>query len=277
MQNEVTIWALNAAEKITPDSGSSIYKYLYGPVNFSVRLVDDSLWIVTDWDDESYVAFRNAFAPGGLTIDKVKERDNGTKISLTGSSGNFTVDIDFPPGEHQLLHYTVQFKPSGRLSIPFWPKDILVLSKEGEPLDSKGELFVKQIGIRSGLVYAGIKDPGKGSFLYFQNLTAINNYCSETETSVGNTVTGQWPEFGFSVPVTKDKPLPGGKEIILSDAYVSISTQTPADQFEIATGYIDHLAAIYRLIPRPETKYQDYSTIIKYSIHDIEKNKGCWS
>jgi hypothetical protein len=277
MQKEITIWAQNAALKIAHSSGNSIYQYQRGPISFDIRLLDDSLWIVSEWDDKNQVAFRTAFAPGGMSVGNVTEQDNGVKIALTSSSGAFTVNIDFPSGEDDILHYTVKFKPSGTLSIPFWPKDVLIVGKDAEAGSTDGELYVKQIGIRSGLIYAGIKDPGAGSFLYFQNLTAINRYCEVTETSIADTVGGEWPEFGFSLPPTKDKPLPAGEELIISDAYVSFSPKTPADQFEIATGYIDHLAAIYKLIPRPETKYQDYSTFIKYSIQDLDKNKGCWS
>jgi hypothetical protein len=277
MQKQTTTWAQNATLKIAHSNGNSIYKYQRGPIRFDIRLLDDSLWIISNWDDKNHAAFRTAFAPGGMSIDKVTEQDNGAKIALTSSSGAFTVDIDFPSGENHILHYTTKFKPSGTLSIPFWPKDVLIVDKDGRSESTDGELYVKQIGIRSGLLYAGIKDPGAGSFLYFQNLTAINPYCVATETSIADSVGGEWPEFGFSLPPTKDKPLSSGEELIISDAYVSFSTNTPADQFEIATGYIDHLAAIYKLLPRPETKYQDYSTFIKYSIQDLDTNKGCWS
>ncbi|TSD62890.1 hypothetical protein FFF34_018215 [Inquilinus sp. KBS0705] len=277
MQKEVTIWALNAAEKIARYNGSAIYSYQAGAVNFEVLLLDDSLWIISDWGNKCCVGFRTAFSPGGMTLDKVKERDNGIHINLTGNTGAYNVDIDFPSSQGSILHYLVKFTPRSTLSIPFWPKDVLIVDKDDKTGDTEGELYVKQIGIRTGLVYAGIKDPGAGSFLYFQNLTSINEYCTATETSVAETAGGQWPEFGFSLPPTKDKPLQAGKEVTISDAYISFNTSTPADQFEIASGFLDHLASIYTLIPKPDTKYQDYDTIIKYSIQDLEKNKGCWS
>ncbi|GGH08874.1 hypothetical protein [Mucilaginibacter phyllosphaerae] len=277
MQQQVTTWALNASPKILNDKSDPIYRHQAGPLKFKIQLLDDSLWIITGVNDKSCTAFRTAFAPGGMTVDKIDEFDKGVNIKLTGNSGEFNVTVDFPAGEHPVLHYLVKFKPKASLCLPFWPKDILFVKKGEEPEETDGELFVKQIGIRSGVVYAGIKKPGKGSFLYFQNLTSLNDYCIETETSVAETVGGKWPEFGYSLPVTKDKPLPAGIEFIISDAYVSFSTQTPADQFEVANGYLDHLAAIYKLIPKPKTKYQPFQQIVNYSLADLESNKGCWS
>jgi hypothetical protein len=173
------------------------------------------------------------------------------------------------------LHYTVKFKAKNTLSIPFWPKDVVIHPKGKTTKLPEGDIYIKQLGIRSGLLYAGFKKPAEGSFLYFQNLTAINDYCTLTETSVGDTVSGEWPEFGFSLPPTKDKPLPAGKDLVISDAFVSFSNSTPSDQFEISKQFPDHLAAIYKLLPRPETKLQEYPELVKKSIYDLENNKGC--
>ena len=277
MQQQTTIWALSAAKKIAGYNGNSHYKYKLGEYLFDVYSIDESLWIVSNWGDKTRAAFRTAFAPGGITVNKVKGHENGAVIEATGNNGTFTVDISFPSAENTLLRYQVKFKPQGNLNIPYWPKDVLIFNNDGDLAGTEGDLFVKQIGIRSGVLYAGVKKPGEGSFLYFQNLTALNEYCIETETSIADTVTGEWPEFGFSLPATKDKPLPAGKEFTIADAYVSFSAQTPADQFEVATSYIDHLTAIYKLIPRPETNYQPYNELIHKSIHDLRTNKGCWS
>ncbi|MFD0763279.1 hypothetical protein ACFQZI_00340 [Mucilaginibacter lutimaris] len=277
MQKQTTIWALSAADKIAKYKGDIHYQYKADAYVFDVRSIDESLCIVSNWNDKTSVAFRTAYAPGGITVDDVKESDAGAIIQVTGNTGTFIVEINFPSTKNTLLHYQVKFTPRGNLNIPYWPKDVLVFKSDGSLADTEGDLFVKQIGIRSGVLYAGVQKPGKGSFLYFQNLTAINEYCIETETSIADTVTGQWPEFGFSLPATKEKPLPEGKEFTIADAFVSFSTQTPADQFEVATAYIDHLAAIYQFIPRPDTNYQPYNEIIHNCIHDLRTNKGCWS
>lgn len=277
MQQQIAVWALNAAQKINQNTHKPIYQNQVQGVRFDVHLLDDTLWIITNPEGESNINFSTAFSPGGMTIDLIRERGTGVTIQTTGSTGTFIVDIDISAGGHNILHYVVKFKPSGILSIPFWPRDILVVKKDDALAETEGELYVKQAGIRSGLIYAGVKAPGTGAFLYFQNLTALNDYCIETETSVGETVSGQWPEFGFSLPVTKDKPIPANKEFVISDAYVSFRAETPADQFKIAEGYIDQLAAIYRLIPKPETKYQPYPDVLNYSLQDLDSNKGCWS
>ncbi|PAW92400.1 hypothetical protein CKK33_02375 [Mucilaginibacter sp. MD40] len=65
--------------------------------------------------------------------------------------------------------------------------------------------------------------------------------------------------------------------MVIADAYVCFNETSPANQFEIAIGFMDGLANIYRVLPKPETVYRDYKSAIKSSIHDIEHNKGCWS
>jgi hypothetical protein len=276
MQNQVTVWALNAAQNIKQNTNNPIYQKQVSDVWFNVHLLEDSLWIVSDWGGQTYAAFRTAFSPGGMSADQVTETETGANIQLTGNSGSYTVKIDLTVGDDAILHYQTSFTASAPLSVPYFPKDVLMLKKDEGLADTEGDIFVKQIGIRSGLIYAGVKDPGSGSFLYLQNLTSLNEYCKETETSVGETVIGEWPEFGFSLPVTKGKPLPAGKQFTISDAYVSFSAETPADQFEIAKGYINQLAAIYRVIPKPQTKYQPFPDILNYSLRDLD-NKGCWS
>jgi len=277
MQKQLTVWALNAARKITEKNNTPIYQNEVKGIKFDVHVLDDSLWIVSAREGDTRVAFRTAFSPGGMSIDKITKNNESVKIHLKASIGSFSVDISFPPGTDAILHYQTLFKASAPLTMPYWPKDVLVLKKDEGQGDTDGELFVKQLGIRSGIIYAGVKAPEGGSFLYFQNLTSLNDYCAETETSVGDTVSGEWPEFGFSLPATKEKPLPANKEFIISDAYVSFGTETPADQFGVATAYINHLAAVYRLIPKPETKYQPYLDILNYSLQDLDSNKGCWS
>jgi hypothetical protein len=276
MEPELTIWAATAAEQLSHLNEKPILQRKSEEFTFNVHLLHDTLWVVATWKNKDRTAFRTAFSPDGLALKKLTEHDDRARVQLTSAIGDFNVDIAFPDARKPVLHYTVKFKAKHNLSVPFWPKDVLIIGNKGARMPG-GDIYVKQIGIRSGVMYAGFKEPASGSFLYFQNLTALNDYCTMTETSVADTVSGKWPEFGFSLPPTKEKPFTAGKEIVISDAFVSFSVKTPDDQFAIAKQYLDHLAAIYLLLPRPDTKYQDYADLVKRSIHDLEHNKGCWS
>jgi hypothetical protein len=277
MEPELTIWAVTATKQLSNLPGEPLLQHQAKGFTFNVHLLHDTLWVIVSWNNKVHAAFRTAYSPDGLTIKKITEKEDSTLIKLSSELGEFTVSLAFGGIDETILHYTVSFKAGKALSVPFWPKDIIIAADEENNELPDGDIYIKQIGIRSGLMYAGFKKPAKGSFLYFQNLTAINDYCELTKTSVADTVSGAWPEFGFSLPPTKEKPLPQGKKLLISDAFVSFSTSTPSDQFEISKQFLDHLAAIYRLLPRPETKNQEYPELVKKSISDLENNKGCWS
>lgn len=276
MQPELTIWAVTATKQLSSLPKEPLLQHQAKDITFNIHLLHDTLWVIASWKGKNRAAFRTAFSPDGLAVKQVTEQGDGALIKLSSALGDFSVDIAFIDNQKPILHYTVNFKANHNLSLPFWPKDVLTIGNNSKKLP-EGNTYIKQLGIRTGLIYAGFNKPDAGSFLYFQNLTAINDYCNHTETSVGDTVSGEWPEFGFSLPPTKEKPLPAGKEMVISDAFVSFGIETPSDQFEISTQFMDHLAAIYRLLPRPETKKQEYPELVKKSIYDLENNKGCWT
>jgi len=127
------------------------------------------------------------------------------------------------------------------------------------------------------MVYFSVKTPESGSVLYLQNLTAINDYCADTGTKVTDTVDGNWPEFGFALPGTKDKSLRSGKEYAISDTFVAFSDIIPKDQFDQAKLFMDLLARLYMMLPKPETSYHDYRSIAAKALEELSQHKGCWS
>lgn len=276
MEGKLTAWALTALKKLKQHGAEPIIKRQAAYGNFEVILLEDTLWLVTRWGTHATAAFRTAYSPYNLTLTNKKIDGHTAVFDLSSDIGEFQVNVTFPDAETPLLHYTVGFKANEPLAIPYWPKDVLAFSETGSDA-GEGELYIKQIGIRTGMIYAGYGGDAKGALLYFQNLTALNNYFTATETSAADTVGGVWPEWGFSLPPTNEKPLPAGRQMVIADAYVSFNDITPANQFEIAIGFMDGLANIYRVLPKPETAYRDYKSAIKSSIHDIEHNKGCWS
>ncbi|WP_100341373.1 hypothetical protein [Mucilaginibacter auburnensis] len=273
MSTITSLWALAAIKKLT-DASDSLHQQTQGGYNFEIKLIDDSLWVLTGFYERNKIAFRTAYLPHGFDDVKITAKDEtGVSVKLIAAIGEFVVDIKWPQPDEAILRYTVSLKAKADFFVPYSPRDILIFGN-AEP---EGEIHISQTGTRSGLLYGSLKKPGSGTFLYFQNLTALADYNTDTESSVGGIVGGLWPELGLSLPPTSDKPLQKGKTYILSDAFVVLDDKSPADQFDIAKGFLETLAKVYLLLPRPETPYQDYLDVLPKALHDIETNKGCWS
>jgi hypothetical protein len=113
--------------------------------------------------------------------------------------------------------------------------------------------------------------------MYFQNLTALNEYAETTKTSLKELVGGNWPELGLSLPPAMEEPLEAGKEIVISDAFILFNPSVPRDDLEMSQQFLDSLAQIYLALPRPETEYRDWIDIVKKSVRDLANSEKCWS
>lgn len=272
----VSLWGATSIKAL---SGSKypVFSRLLGPYELCGNTSMDSFWITAAFNNKMKIAFRALYAPDGPVVGEVISEENAIRCTFTSGIGEFEVNIQFPDKEKPVLHYTTCFRASTPVSVPFWPKDILIINEDPLSSENEGEVYIQQAGLRSGLIYAGIKKPGAGSFLYLQNFSALDDYFSATITSPAGTVGGTWPELGFSLPPTKDKPLPGEKQYIISDAFIAFDPVLPGDQFAVARQFMDRLADIYIRLPRPAIQYHHYPDMLLKSLNDIENNKGCWS
>lgn len=268
------MWATAAIKKLSNSSDEPLHRHTVGGFDFEVKLLGDSLWVISSFGKEQYTAFRVAYSPNGYDDIKITvNKDEIITVQLSSAIGSYRLSFSWPKSEQPVLHYTTSFQPERDLFIPFWPRDIIVYGKQ-EPA---GEIHISQIGGRSGMLYASFKKKTTGSFLYLQNLTALGEYNIDTETSAAGIVGGQWPEMGVSLPPAIKKPLHKDKAYIVSDAFIAFSDKTPADQFELSKGFLEALGDLYLLLPRPETGYQDYLEVLPKALHDLQTNKGCWS
>lgn len=272
--NSFSLWGATAVKELDTDI-PDIYTKEFEDFIFRLRIAAGALWITVQKSNQTLVNFRTAFSPSSdLKLKKIRKKDEGVDISLNAAIGEYKVLIDFYKEEDYLqLHYQVKLKASRSLNVPFWPNDILFPKiRQGDT----AEVYVRQIGARSGLVYLGVKKPHKTGIFYFQNLSAINEYFKDTKTSASSTVSSDWPEMGFALPSGK-QPIQAKKEYIVSEAFVSFKDYLPKNQFDIAEYFISQLAKIYLQLPKPETGYQAYTTIVSKNLRDLQHNKGCWS
>jgi hypothetical protein len=276
--NGISPWAVVAAKTFSDSDASCINTKKCGVYTFNIYCIDDSFWILAEWPNGGKIAFRAAYSPGGeFEIKNKSEKDNQLQFQLNSTIGTTSVTIEFPTDEEGTLRYTTTLQPATDLFIPFWPRDIVIPGKNGNPGNTSGEIKVSQVGTRSGMMYFSMTRPKAGSVLYMQNLTALADYNQQTETSAGDTVGGQWPEMGFALPPAIKKPLKAGKEVVISDAIVIFKEEVPANEAGMVEQYLNMLAQAYMLLPKPDTNYCNWPDILERGLHDLIESAGCWT
>ncbi len=274
----ISPWAATTADIFNDQDLPSIYKKEVKKYKFDLHNVGASIWLIVTWPGGGRIAFRAAYAPNDdMRIKRVVEKDTYITFYIKAIIGDYTIRMNFPDEQTPVFSYTTTLTPAKPLFIPFWPRDIIPLNKDGKTAQPKGTIHANQFGTRTGFIYFSLDEPKSGSVFYMQNLTNLANYCHQTETSAADTVGGQWPEIGFALPPSIKKPLPAGEELVINDAYVALSEEIPADELKMARQFMDLLGAIYPQLPLPATKYQNWPDILDKGLNDLENSHGCWA
>ena len=276
--NGLSPWALSASYDLL-EADQALFERNIGNFGFKAYLTGDSLWISAHLPNGGRAAFRAAFSPGGrLVIKKRTKRSDHTSFTLSSAIGTFHVDIALDEqSKVPVLRYTTSLIPKTDLLVPFWPRDILFTSKAGSGENTAGKIYARQWGTRTGFLYLTLTRPKSCSILYHQNLTALADYNQQTGTSAGGTVGGTWPELGFALPRSVDRPLKAGKELVINDAFVAFDGEIPKDEPDVIRQYLDLLARVYLLLPRPETRYRPWPEVLDKGLADLDRSPGCWS
>lgn len=275
--NGLSPWAVSAASELA-DGGHSLLECSSGSFNFKVYNTSDSIWVIARMPGGGKLAFRAAFSPGAsLEISKYKTHEFGLDLWLSSDSGTLETRIWIERGDYPVLRYTTSLKPASDLFVPFWPRDILATTELGKPENTTSKIHASQWGTRSGFLYMSMTKPKSGSIFYLQNLTALGDYCEQTQTSAGDSVGGTWPELGFALPAATQKALKANKPVILCDALVAFDEQVPDNEPAMISQYLNLLARIYLLLPRPETNYQSWPEILEKGLEDLINSPGCWT
>jgi len=245
---------------------------------FTVHHLEDSLWLLVSWPSGGRVAMRMAYSPNDhLEIKRITDKGKYVVFSIGSVIGDYQVELLLAEEKFPVINYKTTLTPAAPLFMPFWPRDLLPLNKAGKTGQAQGQVYANQMGARAGLGYFSLDKPASGTVFYFQNLTNLNGYCEATHTSAADVVGGQWPELGFSLPPSMENPLPAGKEFILSDAFVALSSEVPADEMKISRQFLDMMAAVYLHLPLPATNFHNWSEISEKGLEDLQNSHGCWS
>jgi hypothetical protein len=241
----------------------------------TVALGHDSLWAIGG-RDSARMAIRTAYSPGGLKARRLKPRKGeAMRVALTSAIGRHVVTFSVDTTAHPVLRITTRLTPSQDLLVPYLPRDLYPLGPEDDPLTARGHVEAAQRGLNGGLLYARLDGPTPGTFLYLQNLTAMNPYYNATDTKPDGAVGGEWPELGYLPPVPPQsgtpptKPLRGGEDVCLSDALIAFHRDPPLDEVHSARLFLQLLGSIYPLLDHPAPEFHDWPARAEQTLRDL--------
>lgn len=238
----------------------------------------DAIWVIVRRDGLGGVAFRAAHTPGGTV---------GLKADIDRARASLTITMDSAQGRHSLtvtthedtfptLRFTAKLIPAARLLVAFQPRDVYPLGHDDDPLEARGKVEAAQRGLNSGLTFFRLDEPAFGSVLYFQNLTAMNDYFIATKTTPDTAVGGVWPELGYLPPTPAQTgtpaidPLPAGQEVTVSDAIVVFHDDCTSNEQDVALRFLQMQGAVYRLLDLPKTQFRDWVVRSETTIRDLD-------
>ena len=232
----------------------------------------DALWVLIQEAKGSGFALRTACTPGApLDAPSILALEKGWEFGLDSALGQWRVRLETPADNQPLLRCRVSLTPKTNLFLEHWPRDLYSLGTNGDPTESAGIVHAAQRGLNSGLLYLSLEDSPFGGLLYFQNLTALNDYFEATGTIPDGRIGGHWPELGYALPTSEDKPLPAGQEILFSDAFLHWTEARPQDPRQSAHLFLDLLAGVYPHLERPESLYHDWPHRSEETLRDLDE------
>jgi len=215
-----------------------------------------------------------AYCPGGGHIRECRERNGKLDLLLDTPVGVCSVNLTLPLNK-PLLRWETTLTPYYSTVIPYWPPDLYPVNEALAPLNTRGVVHTKQIGPRAAMLYATLTRPKPGSFLYVQNLTALNDYFARTGTSGADRISDRWPELGFVLPACVKGCLRKDTPVRISDAFLMLSNVAPSNEIESARLFLDLYASLYLEFPRPTATYRDWPRRVDETIHDLSHSPAC--
>lgn len=266
--------------RLLKGEGRTIKEVRHGNVKYCVMHGDRALWIVVQAEEGAGFAFC-AVNDGGedtRVVDVEELEDDCMRVRVHTQAGEYTSLIELPHGKQRVLHWSTSLRPSADLRLPISPRDIVPITKQGNPVGTAGVLHAAQNGITGNILFASLTEPfdeGRLTMLYAQNLGALTEFFERTKASGSSRVGGKWPEMGFELPSTTDQPLVHGKEYTLSDAYVCIEPASPASDIECAELFLNLYACLYLRFPKPNEVHRDWPRRVHETVRDLSHSPEC--
>jgi hypothetical protein len=251
-----------------------------GGVTYGVFHEQRSLWIRARWPEGAAVAFCAAYAFDSPTrlVDVEQQQPNEWRIRLHTVAGEYTVQVELPAANQPVLHWNTTLRPSTLLRVQAWPRDIVPIGACGDTSDTRGVVHAAQRGITGNVLFTSMTEPAhlsRGSLLYVQNLGALTSYFEHTKCSALERVGGTWPELGFELPPTAERPLQPEHEYVLSDAFVCVSDQIPRDDVQAARLFLDLYTCAYLKLPKPQQTHRHWQRRVAETARDLSHSPEC--
>ena len=241
-----------------------------GRIGFQACRGKRNLWIVAEIDGTAVAALRAGHGGDDLA-PAVHRAAAGDEIVFEFASalGALRTKVSFPAPGRALIRCTTSVLPTDDVAIPYWPRDLYALGAE------TGIVHTAQRGLRSGIVFAGTDRTEPCTLFYFQNFSSLTDYFSATKRSPAGTVGGAWPELGYAPPAGEGCVLARGREVVVSDAYLTVTAAAPASEAEVAATYLDLFAETYLALPNPATEYHDWPGRAARTLRDLSLSPDC--
>jgi hypothetical protein len=223
----------------------------------------DSLWFQALFPGGGGFALRAGYLAGNQMLSV--ERDGGSYI-LHYAAGTVRVEFEYAGG---LFQFRTFLRPNEDLALPFYPRDFYPIDASGDPHGTKIRVHAVQSKLAGGIAHITLDRPKVGSFLYFQNFTALNPYFAKTATKPEDAVGGKWPELGYQPPTSPDHPLEGGKEILVSDAWVGFDPEIPTNSDQAGRQLMELLAQVYLKLEKPPADRQDWLSLPERTVRSL--------
>jgi len=275
----VSLYVLALRKALQEGGGRRVATFDLNDLSLEIRAGDDSLWAFIRRDGAGGLAVRAAFLAGPFEWKKEEPKSGETvRLRLSSALGEHVVVFRSGGDALDYIRITVDFTPATKMLIPFIPRDLYPLDSNDDPVGAKGRVEAGQRGLNSGLVYFHIDEPAFGNVLYFQNLTAMNDYYRATKTAPDGAVGGEWPELGYLMPsppqsgTPPTNPLPAGKPVTLSDAIIVMRREASTEERESARQFLQMLGVAYQLIEQPSTEYRDWIDRAERTLRDLDES-----
>jgi hypothetical protein len=240
----------------------------------------DHLWLRVRGPSCAFALRACSYMAGRGKVKRARKRQGETlRFVVESLVGRQDVIVRSHAQGAPVLELGCRFTPARPLSIPFMPRDLYMLDDDGLP-GGEGRVEAAQRGFNSGFCFLRLEQPGPATLLYWQDLTALNPYFAATRTKPDGVVGGEWPELGFRMPtatspqVEYPKPLPAGRTVTISRAFVALHEGEVAAEADLARHFLTLSAAIYPLLEKPKPEIRDWRERAQRTAGDLEKAPG---
>ena len=150
-------------------------------VPMEIRQTHLGVWLIFSLTRILKLGIRLPFDPAGYRSVHVK-KGTAIKMEITarGGFGVYAVKIQILESPATLIRCTTTLTPSASLKIEAMPRDMCVLDGRMEPYSDKGRLDTCQTGNTAGQMFLQVPGEPGGTIIYFQNLTAVTQFCLKT-------------------------------------------------------------------------------------------------